>query len=262
MPALIADTHAHLADSTLLDDVDAVVEQAIEVGVGRILAVATNLESSLRSIRLAQQFPIVYAAVGIHPHEADTFSPAALAKLRRLASEPKVVAIGEIGLDYYRDLVPVAVQTTAFIEQLALAAELNLPVVIHDREAHADLLRLISTTERGSALANRAGVLHCFSGNQVMASAAIDHGFFISFAGNLTYRRSSELRALAAQLPSDWILTETDSPFLAPEHRRGRRNEPANVRFVVGALARERELPVETAATQTYQNAQRLFGWS
>ena len=261
MSSLITDTHAHLTDYAL-DDIDSVVQRAVAVGVGRILAVGIDVETSAASVSLAQQFPMVFAAVGVHPQTADRFNPEVLGEIRRLASEPKVVAIGEIGLDYYRGQAPVVVQQMAFREQLALAAELNLPVVIHDREAHNDVLNLLGAVERGPDLLGRAGVLHCFSGDFALATAGIARGFFISFAGNVTYRRSSELRELAAQLPFDSILTETDSPYLAPEPRRGRPNEPANVRFVVESLGQNRGVSVESVAAQTYANAQRLFGWS
>ncbi|HVB97457.1 MAG TPA: TatD family hydrolase [Chloroflexota bacterium] len=261
MPALIADTHAHLTDYAL-DEIEFVVQRAAAAGVGRILAVGIDLETSAASISLARRFPIVYAAVGVHPQTADQFSTEALAEIRRLASDPKVVAIGEIGLDYYRCQVPISRQMTAFQEQLALAAELSLPVVIHDREAHDDVRNLIGEIQHGPDLIGRAGVLHCFSGDFALATTGIARGFFISFAGNVTYRRSAELRAVAAQLPFDSLLSETDSPYLAPEPRRGRPNEPANVRFVVESLSQSRGASVESVAAQTYANAQRLFGWS
>jgi TatD DNase family protein len=171
------------------------------------------------------------------------------------------VAIGEIGLDYYRDHSPRKAQHRAFAAQLDLAAELDLPVVVHNREADDDVLRAISGVRRGPGLAGCAGVLHCFSGSETLAADARDVGFFVSFAGNLTFRRAEALRAVAARLPLEWILIETDSPYLAPEPCRGRTNTPAGVARVVQALAAARDLPVSVVAEQTYANAARLFGW-
>jgi TatD DNase family protein len=257
----LADTHAHLADPALLPTVTAVVAGAVNARVGRVLAVGTDLSTSATCVQLAARFPQVYAAVGIHPHEAARIGDAELAELRRLAASPKVVAIGEIGLDYYRDRAPREAQHRAFAAQLDLAAELGLPVVVHNRDADDDVLRAISNVRRGPRLAGRAGVLHCFSGSEALAAAARDAGFFVSFAGNLTFRRAEPLRAVAAHLPLEWVLTETDSPYLAPEPRRGRTNTPAGVARVVEAFAAARNVPAAVVAEQTYANAARLFGW-
>lgn len=262
MPTLLADTHAHLADPALLPAVSELVANAEEVGVERILAVGIDVPSSAESVRLAERFPAVWAAVGIHPHEAAGYTEAALDEVRALAAHPKVVAIGEVGLDYFRDLTPPAVQQAAFVGQLSLAADLGLPVVVHNRAATADVLRMIGGVERSLDLAARAGVLHCFDGDVALGQAAIDLGFFISFAGNLTFRRADELRATAARLPLDWLLVETDSPSLAPVPFRGRTNQPSNVRLVAEKLAEVRGLPLDLIAAETSANAQRLFHWS
>jgi TatD DNase family protein len=268
-----------------------VVDAAVAAGVGRILAVATDRPTGGACARLAALFPSVYAAVGIHPHEAERFDATSLAELRRLAASPKVVAIGEIGLDYYRDLAPRDAQRRAFTAQLELAAELDLPVVVHNRDADGDVLREIGSVARGPELCGRAGVLHCFSGDRPMADEARAAGFFVSFAGNVTFRRAAALRDVAGSLPLEWILTETDSPYLAPEPRRGRINTPAGVGLewiltetdspylapeprrgrintpaavgrVAETLAAARDLPVSAVAAQTYANAVQIFRWN
>ncbi len=262
MPACLADTHAHLADPSLLPDVATVVAAAEAAGVSRILAVGTDLATSDECVQLAERFASVYAAVGIHPHEAASFGPKTLATVRRLAAHPRVVAIGETGLDYVRSFAPPAAQRQAFREQLTLAAELGLPVVVHNRAADADVIRFMGEVARAPGTSERAGVLHCFSGSAELAAQAWRLGVRVSFAGNVTYRRSNELRAVAAVLPLEWILTETDSPYLAPEPRRGRTNVPQNVVLVARQLAEARGVSFEVIADQTTRNAHDLFGWS
>lgn len=260
MPVLV-DTHAHLADPSLLPAVSDVVVAAVDAGVDRILAVGVDLPSSAESVKLAEQFEPVWAAVGVHPHEAVRFDSGAREELRVLASNSKVVAIGEIGLDYYRIHAPPEIQRAAFHDQLDLAASLDLPVVVHNREADADVLRLIGEVVRGSNLENRAGVLHCFAGDEILAQAAIRLGFFISFAGNLTYRNAEALRQVATAVRGDRLLTETDSPYLTPVPFRGKPNRPANVLFVVKELARIKGASEETVAAEVFDNANRLFRW-
>lgn len=258
---LLADTHCHLADPIFDPDRSAVVERARQAGVTHILAVGTDLASSRASVALAQEFAEVYAAIGLHPHEAAQFGPETLAGLRRLAAEPKVVALGEIGLDYYRGSASPAAQQAAFRAQLVLAAELELPVVVHDRDAHDDVLRLIAEPQRSAALAGRSGVLHCFSGSTQMASRAHDLGFAVSFTGSLTFARADETRATAEAIPLQWALVETDGPFLAPVPYRGQRNEPAFVRLVAERLAGLHHRSLADVADETTANAARLFSW-
>jgi TatD DNase family protein len=260
VPLRLADTHAHLADPALYPVVDQVITRASMEGVERILAVGIDIASSALSVALAARFPTVWAAVGIHPHEASHFGTSQLAELRRLASAPRVVAIGEIGLDYYRDLAPRDAQQAAFAAQLDLAGELGLPVVVHNREADDDVLHLLRCRYRGNDR-RRAGVLHCFSGDLKLAREAMQIGFFISFAGNITFRSAAALRAVAAAIPGDYLLIETDSPYLAPIPRRGRTNEPAYVRYVAEHLAVIRGMTVDALAAQTTANAAALFGW-
>ena len=258
----LADSHAHLADPALRSTVEEVVARANAAGVTRMLAVGTDLSTSAQCIELASRFSSVFAAVGIHPHDAANFDLAALAELRRLAALPKVVAIGEIGLDYVRSTASPAVQQVVFVHQIALAAEVGLPVVIHNRGADADVLRLISGVKKPVGLAGRAGVLHCFGGNIDLARQARDVDFSISFAGNLTYRRSVDLRDVAAGVPLSWLLIETDCPHLSPEPKRGKVNEPENVAYVARELASIRRLPPEDVAVETSANAAALFAWN
>ncbi|HLZ09741.1 MAG TPA: TatD family hydrolase [Chloroflexota bacterium] len=234
---------------------------AMTVGVSRILAVGTDLETSAECVRLAARFSSVFAAVGIHPHDADGFELTSLVELRHLGSQPKVVAIGEIGLDYVRSTSSPAAQRIAFGHQMALAAELGLPIVVHNRGADDDVMSLIADVKKPNALAGRAGVLHCFGGGLEFARQAQEVDFSISFAGNLTYRRSTELRAVASRVPLSWLLIETDCPYLSPEPKRGRVNEPDNVELVARELATIRNDSAESVALETSENAAALFAW-
>ena len=254
----LVDTHAHLDDEAFAADRDEVLTRARAAGVDTIITVGADLASSRQAVALAERHPWIYAAVGVHPHDAVQADEAALAELARLAGHERVVAIGEIGLDFYRDLSPRPAQREALWAQLALARRLDLPVVVHDREAHAEVLAALRDWAHGYDGAR--GVLHCFSGDEDMAREAIGLGFYISFAGPLTYAKASRLQRLAATLPLDRLLVETDCPYLTPEPRRGRRNEPANVRLVAERMAALRGLPLAAVAQATTANAGRLFG--
>lgn len=260
---LLVDTHAHLVDAAFEVDRDAVLSRAMSSGVTLIVAVGVDLESSRRSVGLARQVAGVVASVGIHPHDALAVSADALAELRQLAAEPRVVAIGETGLDYYRRLAPVDAQRRALEAHLGIADDLDKPVVIHDRDAHDDLLAILVPWARGRRAAGRRshpGVLHCFSGDLAMAEKAVAAGFSIGFGGTLTYPRSDALAEVARRVDLDDIVLETDSPYLAPSPLRGRRNEPANIVHVAKRLAKLRGLTLEIAANRTSANARRLFG--
>lgn len=257
------DSHAHLDFPQFDADRAAVLDRARAAGVTAIVCVGADLESSRRAVALAATQPQVYASVGVHPHDAKTLDGAALAALRELAVKPKVVAIGEIGLDFYRDLSPRDVQRRAFQAQLAWAAGLNKPVIVHDREAHDEVLTALTGWAAGlagSPLAGRVGVLHSFSGDLAMAEQAIALGFFVSISGPVTYQNARRLSEVVAALPLDRLLVETDCPYLPPHPHRGRRNEPAYVRLVVERIAAIKGLPVEAVAAATSANAQRLFG--
>ncbi len=229
------DTHAHLA---ALDDPDAVVERAAAAGVTRILTVGTDVEDCRRALALAEGHESVYAILGIHPHEAGHTTEQELAELRELLGHPKAVAVGETGRDWVRDYAPRDAQQRLFAQQLELAAELGKPVVIHTRAADEDTL---------AALAGHDGtvVLHCFSSPHLLP-AALERGWYVSFAGNASFPKAVELRLAATQVPADRILAETDSPYLAPQPVRGRPNEPAYVVHTLAALAQARgEDPAE-----------------
>jgi TatD DNase family protein len=228
--------------------------------VERVVTVGADLHTSDAAVALAQSGTSVWASVGVHPHDARTVDAAALAELANLAQQRRVVAIGEIGLDFYRDLSPRDQQREAFRAQLDLAKRLGLPVVVHDRDAHAEVLATLR--EWATDYAGARGVLHCFSGDEAMARAAIDLGFYISLAGPVTFAKAPRLHALAAVLPLERILLETDCPYLTPEPLRGRRNEPANVRLIAERVAALRGVELATVARATSANAERLFGLS
>ncbi len=238
-------------------DREAVLDRAREAGVGRIMVPGVDLPSSRRAVKLAEAHPEVFAAVGFHPHDADKLGEKELKELRELAAHPKVKAIGEIGLDYYRDHSPRNVQRAAFRQQLDLAAELDLPVIIHNREAYADVMAALSEWN-----GKRRGVLHSYSGDRTQMSAALELGFFLGLTGPITFPKADEMRAVAASAPLDKLLIETDAPYLTPSPHRGRRNEPAYVRYVAQKLADARGENLDTVITQTCANAAMLFNWS
>lgn len=257
MEASLVDTHAHLDDRAFSADLEAVIQRAQAAGVTRIITVGTDVPSSRAAVSLAERYAMVYAAVGVHPHEAKTFTEGALKDLKALTAHPKVVAIGETGLDFYRNISPKEAQLRAFHAHLQLAQELGLPVIVHDREAHAETIRELTEAAKGNGL---LGVLHCFSGDPAVAQAAVDLGFYISIAGPITYNKAGNLSAVARILPIDRLLLETDCPYLPPVPYRGRRNEPAYVTYVAQAVAQVRDLSLTQIAAATTENALRLFG--
>jgi TatD DNase family protein len=259
---MLIDTHAHVDFAKFDADRQAVIERAQAAGVAVILNVGADLESSRAAVRLAKEYEMIYAAVGMHPHDASKLDGAVLAALRDLAQQPKVVAIGEIGLDFYRDLSPRDVQRRAFQAQLAWAAKLGKPVVIHDRDAHEEVMDILAewaTGLKNSPLAGRVGVLHTFSGDLAMAERAIDLGFCISVSGPVTYHNARQLPDIVRALPLDRLLVETDCPFLAPHPHRGKRNEPAYVRLIAERIAALRGMAFDDLAEATTANARRLF---
>jgi TatD DNase family protein len=259
---VLIDTHAHLDLPQFAADCAAVVERAQAAEVGAIINAGADVESSRRAVALAQQYPEVYAAVGVHPHDAKKLDGDALAALRELARQPKVVAVGEIGLDFYRNLSPQDVQRRAFQAQLAWAERLGKPVIVHDREAHAEVLSALTSWAAGlgrSPLDGRVGVLHSFSGDLSMARRVIELGFYVSISGPVTYPNARRLVEIVRALPLDRLLIETDCPYLTPQPHRGRRNEPAYVRLVAEKVAEIKGLALDEVATMTTANARRLF---
>jgi TatD DNase family protein len=250
----LIDTHAHLHVSHFDADRDATLERAREAHVVRIVEIGYDLESSRQAVTLAQQYADVFAVVGIQPHYASQADASWLAEIEALSQQPKVVAIGEIGLDYYHDRAPHDTQERLFRDQLALARRLDLPVVIHSRDAHADTLRILQDAARG-----QPGVMHSFSGDEAYAHACLDVGFYLSFSGPVTYSKATDHHAVARSMPLDRLLIETDSPYLTPNPHRGKRNEPAYVRFVAARIAELRSIPLATLAAAVWQNAERLF---
>ena len=281
MGSELIDTHAHLDFPRFKGDREQVIERATTAGVKAIINAGASLASSLAAAALAEAYPQIYAAVGVHPHDAKTVTGKLLEELRGLASHPKVVAIGEIGLDFYRDLSPRDKQRQAFQQQLALASEIGKPVIIHDRDAHSEVMailrrwacpehfdsaqcklrRRVEGDHQPSAIGQQpAGVLHCFSGDLAMAQEAIELGFYISIAGPVTFKNARSLRELVRQLPLEKLLVETDCPYLTPHPHRGKkRNEPAYVKFVAQEVARVKGLSLEEVARITSDNAQALF---
>lgn len=254
----LIDTHCHLDFDRFDGDRDEVVARAARSGVARIIVPALDLQNCQSVLAIAGTYPSVFAAVGIHPNSSDGWTDDWLDALRRLALKPKVVAIGEIGLDYYRERAPRTIQRRALRSQLLLANELDLPVILHNRESSEDLLALLAE----SPLAGRAGagVLHSFSAGLDTARAAVDLGFYLGFTGPVTYKNADQLRDVVAWVPADRILVETDAPFLSPQRYRGSRNEPAYVSEVAQRIAQVRGLELEAIARQTSENAIRLFG--
>jgi TatD DNase family protein len=252
---VLIDSHAHVQMPQFDADRSAVIAAAFAADVGQIVVPGVDVASSRAAIALAAAYPgRIFAAVGTHPHDATTLDAVALQTQRELARAPGVVAIGEIGLDYYRDLSPRETQRHALTEQLALARALGLPVILHNRDSADDLIALLRTHGQGVT-----GVFHCFSGDRALARQALDLGFYLSFAGTLTYSRSADLADVAAWAPLDRLLVETDCPYLAPQPVRGRRNEPRHVTHTAHHLAELRGVPLEAVAQATTHNATALF---
>ncbi len=249
---MLIDTHCHLHFPQFDRDRQEVIARAEAQGVVRMVEVGVDLASSEEVVALAERYPQIYAAVGVHPHEASGWDEATLKGLRRLAAHPKVVALGEMGLDYYRHRSSREEQKEALRRQLALAQDLGKPVIIHDREAHQDLLEILEGWK------GLRGVFHCFSGGPSMAKRCGEMGFHIAVAGPVTYPNAKRLIEVARETPLERLLLETDSPFLSPH--RGQRNEPANVRLVAQRVAQIKGLPWEEVARSTTENARRLFG--
>jgi len=265
----LVDSHCHLTWNSFDADRSEVIARAAAAGVTRLVTIGTDLESSRQCVALARAHPGVYAAVGIHPNDLGEQTSGFLAELSALAADPHVAAIGEIGLDYYWERVPHPIQQTAFEAQLALAAAVGKPVIIHDREAHADVMATLrawvhADATRQSPLAGRRfwGVLHSFSGDLAMAQEALTWPFLLSFAGPVTFKNAQALHALVAQLPLDRLLLETDAPFLTPHPQRGQRNEPARVALVAEAVARLLGRPLADVAAQTTATAREFFAWN
>ncbi len=251
----LVDSHCHLDDSKFDADREQVIERALAAGVTRMMAIGTgDGPPDLRTaIRQADQYSFIYATIGVHPHDASKATEESFAELRELATHPKVLAVGEIGLDYHYDFSPRDVQRTVFQRQLEIAAESGKPIVIHTREAWTDTVAILSEHWRG------AGIMHCFTGDEAQAREALALGFHLSFAGVLTFPKAESVRAAARLTPDDRLLVETDCPYLAPVPHRGKRNEPAFVVETAKRLAEVRGTTAEAISTLTTANFDRLF---
>jgi TatD DNase family protein len=250
----LVDTHCHLDDGQFDADREAVIERARAAGIEQMMAVGTgegppDLEAA---IRLADSYPFIHATIGVHPHDASKATDETFLRLRELARHPKVLAIGEIGLDYHYDFSPRNVQREIFGRQLDLAREAAKPIVIHTREAWADTLDVIRSRWQG------AGIMHCFTGDETQAREALDLGFYLSFGGVLTFPKAESLRHAARLAPADRILIETDCPYLAPIPHRGKRNEPAFIAETARRLAEVRGTSIDEIADVTSENFERL----
>ncbi len=250
----VFDTHCHLDDEKFDEDREEAYLRMADAGVRRCVCVGSDLATSRRSLAFARAHEGVYAAVGVHPHEAKDAPAGYLDELTRLLDEKEAVALGEIGLDYYYDFSPRDVQKKVLAEQVDLAVKLNVPVIFHIRDAHGDMIDFFRSRKTLPG-----GIIHCFSGSAETAREYGKMGFYISFAGPLTFKKAPHLWEAAKAVPLDRLLVETDSPYLAPEPKRGRRNEPANVVWVLKKLAELREIPEEEMARITWENGCRVY---
>lgn len=248
------DSHAHLDDDKFNADLKETAEKIAASDVSLLVDVGSNIKTSEKAIKIAEQYPFVYAAVGIHPCDAfETDDAQNMQHLRELAAHEKVVAIGETGLDYYWDDVDRETQKRGFIRQIALANELKLPLIVHNRDAHADTLSILKEYKPESA------IIHCFSGSAEMAKELSKMGYYISFSGSVTFKNARQLPEAVKAVPLNRLLVETDSPYLAPEPKRGTRNDPTNVLYTAAKIADILNLPLEEVARITFENAKRVY---
>lgn len=249
------DTHAHVTDERFQYDRGEMLEQCFAAGVEYIVCPAVDRKTSEAAIQMSKEYPQIYAAVGVHPHEAKDVTEEDYVQFKKWAlEEEKVVAIGEIGLDYYYDFSDREKQKEVFIRHLHLAREVDLPIIIHDRDAHGDVMEILRTEGKGVR-----GIFHCYSGSYEMAKEAIKMGFYISFSGTVAFPKSTKLKEVARQIPLDKILIETDAPYLTPPPFRGRRNQPSYTQYVAEEIAKLKGMDVEEFAEITLENAKKCF---
>lgn len=248
------DTHAHYDSSKFSNDRDEVIRSAYQSGVSLIVDPGDTLERSRNTVALANQYDFIYAAVGVHPEEYETWTDDTVAHLRELARNSKVVAIGEIGLDYYWDKEHKELQKQMFRAQIELALELDLPIIVHDREAHGDCFSIVCDYPQ------LRGVFHCYSGSADMAKELIKRGWYLGFDGPITYKNNQKAMVVLAVTPLDRIVLETDSPYLSPVPNRGKRNDSRNLPYIAAVVAREKGISVEEVAAITFENGKKLYG--
>ena len=252
---MLIDTHCHLFFDELKEDLSSVLKRAADLGVTKFICVGTNIEDSKESYNLALDYENIFSTAGVHPHDTEEVAENYIDELYNLLKNKKVVAVGEIGLDYFKELSDISVQKKIFAEQLELAQKINKPIVFHNRDSDDDIINTLSE------FPNVYGVAHCFSSTYDVAKKLIDMGFYISFSGNLTFK-NSHLPDVAKRLPIDRLLVETDSPFLSPVPHRGKTNEPGRARFVADLLARLHNLSINEVAQITTTNAKDIFNFS
>lgn len=252
---MLIDSHAHLEMPEFRKDLESVIQRAKEAGVGYIFTVGTEKKDWMRALEIAHSHPLVYAILGVHPHNAKEIDHETYPALRKLCQNEKVKAYGEIGLDFYRNHSPREVQLKRFREQIGVARELKLPIVVHDREAHQETLEVLKSEKAEEC----GGIIHCFSGDDEMAKACIDMGFYISVPGSITYKNAGPFHEIVKRLPLESLLVETDAPFLAPVPFRGKRNEPSFVRYTAEKIAEIKKVSFEKVAEATTENALRVF---
>ena len=250
------DSHAHYDDERFNEDRDKLLQNLKNEGVSYVINIGSCVETSLKSIELAQRYDFIYASLGIHPHYVEGIKDNDITIIEKEIKNNKVVAIGEIGLDYYYDNSPRDLQKHWFLQQLKLAKRAKLPVIIHDRDAHEDTMEIIKKEDISSI----GGVLHCYSGSTEMANELVGMGFYISIPGTVTFKNSKKIKDVVKNIPIEKMLIETDCPYLAPEPHRGKRNYSAYLKYIAEAIAQIKEIPVEEVAQITSDNTKKLFG--
>ena len=252
---MLIDSHAHLEMPEFKKDLEAVIQRAKESGVEYVFTVGTEKEDWKRAIEIAESHPSIFAILGVHPHNAKEIDDQTYPMLRELCRNEKVKAYGEIGLDFFRNLSPHDLQLKRFREQIGLAKELGLPVVIHDREAHQETLEIL----KSEGAKDCGGIIHCFSGDYEMAKACMNMGFYISIPGSVTFKNAESFREVVKRIPLESLLIETDAPFLTPVPFRGKRNEPSYVRYTAQRVAEVKDISFEKVAEVTTENALRVY---
>jgi TatD DNase family protein len=252
---MLIDSHSHLEMPEFKKDLEEVIQRAKSSGLEYIFTVGTEKRDWNRALEIAHSHPSVYAILGVHPHNAREIDEETYPTLRKLCADDKVRAYGEIGLDFYRNLSPRGIQLKRFREQIVLAKELRLPIVVHDREAHQETLEILKSEKAEEY----GGIIHCFSGDYEMAKECIEMGFLISIPGSITYKNAGGFQEVVKQIPLEALLVETDAPFLAPVPFRGKRNEPSYVRYTAQKVAEIKKVPFEKVAEVTTENAVRVY---
>jgi TatD DNase family protein len=255
LPMMLIDSHAHLEMPDFKRDLEQVIQRAKESGVGYVFTVGTEKKDWKRALEIANSHPSIYAILGVHPHNAKEIDDQTYPTLRENCRNGKVKAYGEIGLDFFRNLSPRDIQLRRFREQIGLAKELGLPIVVHDREAHRETLEIL----RSENAEECGGIIHCFSGDDEMARACMDMGFYISIPGSITFKNAESFRETVKRIPLESLLIETDAPFITPEPFRGKRNEPSYVRYTAQKLAEVKKISFEKVAEVTTENALRVY---